>query len=81
MLKRLSSEYRGVAVDLRLLRPRTFLVNLIGETSRPGALEVSATSRASEILAESYFGPNASRRNVEVRRRTPQGEQPRSAWT
>jgi protein involved in polysaccharide export with SLBB domain len=75
VLKRLSSEYRGVSVDLRLLRPRTFLVNLIGETTRPGALEISAASRASEILTEGLFGPTASRRNVEIQRRTPQGEQ------
>ena len=74
VLKRLSSEYRGVSVDLRLLRPRTFLVNLIGETSRQGALEISATSRASEVLSEAVFGPNASRRNVEVRRRAAAGE-------
>jgi protein involved in polysaccharide export with SLBB domain len=72
--QRLSVEYRGVSVDLRLLRPRTFLVYMIGETSQPGAHEVSATSRASELLTESLFGEAASRRNVEVRRRTPQGE-------
>ncbi len=74
VLHRLSSEYRGVFVDLRLLHPRSFLVNLIGETTRPGALEVSATSRASEVLSESFFNATASRRNVEVRRRTSQGE-------
>jgi polysaccharide biosynthesis/export protein len=72
--QRLSVEYRGVSVDLRLLRPRTFLVYMIGETSSPGPHEVSATSRASELLTESLFGEAASRRNVEVRRRTPQGE-------
>jgi polysaccharide export outer membrane protein len=72
--QRLSVEYRGVSVDLRLLRPRTFLVYMIGETSQPGAHEVSATSRASELLTESLFNESASRRNVEIRRRTPQGE-------
>src|SRR6185369_7992666 len=46
--QRLSVEYRGVNVDLRLLRPRTFLVYMIGETTAPGPHEVSATSRASE---------------------------------
>jgi polysaccharide biosynthesis/export protein len=72
--QRLSVEYRGVSVDLRLLRPRTFLVYMIGETSQPGPHEVSATSRASELLTESLFNEAASRRNVEVRRRSPQGE-------
>jgi protein involved in polysaccharide export with SLBB domain len=71
---RLSREYRGVAVDLRLLRPRSFLVKLIGETSQPGAHEVSAINRASEVLTEALFSARASRRNVELRRRTPEGE-------
>src|SRR6185503_7947112 len=58
----------------RLLRPRTFLVYMIGETTAPGPHEVSATSRASELLTESLFNESASRRNVEIRRRSPQGE-------
>lgn len=74
VLQRIAVEYRGVAIDLRLLRPRSLLVYLAGETSHPGALEVSAASRASEVLGESLFGGNASRRYVEIRRRTPQGE-------
>jgi protein involved in polysaccharide export with SLBB domain len=72
--QRLSVEYRGVSVDLRLLRPRTFLVYMIGETTSPGAHEVSATSRASEVLTEALFSEAASRRSVEVRRSSPQGE-------
>jgi len=72
--QRLSTEYRGVSVDLRLLRPRTFLVYMVGETSQPGPVEVSATARASEVLREQLFNEAASRRNVEIRRRTPQGE-------
>jgi protein involved in polysaccharide export with SLBB domain len=35
---------------------------------------VSAVSRASEVLNDGLFGPSASRRNVELQRRTPQGE-------
>jgi polysaccharide export outer membrane protein len=72
--QRMSVEYRGVSVDLRLLRARSFLVYLVGETSQPGAREVSATSRASEFLSEGLFNDAASRRNLEIRRRTPQGE-------
>ncbi len=74
VLQRISVEYRGVAIDLRLLRPRTLLVYLVGETARPGALEVSAASRASEVLVEGLFNSFASRRNIEIRRRTPQGD-------
>ena len=72
--QRLTVEYRGVSVDLRLLRPRTFLVYMIGETTSPGPREVWATSRVSELLNDALFTEAASRRNVEVRRRTPQGE-------
>jgi protein involved in polysaccharide export with SLBB domain len=72
--QRLSVEYKGVSVDLRLLRPRTFLVYFIGETSQPGPREVWATSRASELLNDALFSDAGSRRNVELRRRTPQGE-------
>jgi protein involved in polysaccharide export with SLBB domain len=75
VLRRIANEYRGVAIDLRLLRPRTLLVYLIGETTQPGALEVSAARRASEVLNESVFTPNGSRRNVELRRKTAQGEE------
>jgi len=72
--KRLSLEYRGAVVELRLMRPRTLLVTLAGESPRAGALEVSAASRASEVLTDALLGPNASRRRIELRRHTPQGE-------
>jgi protein involved in polysaccharide export with SLBB domain len=71
--QRLSVQYRGVSVDLRLLRPRTFLIYLIGETTSLGPHEVTATSRASEFLTESLFDESASRRNVEIRRKTAEG--------
>ena len=72
--QRLAVEYRGVSADLRLMRPRTFLVDLIGETTAQGPREVWATSRASELLNDALFTEASSRRNVEVRRRTAQGE-------
>jgi protein involved in polysaccharide export with SLBB domain len=72
--QRMSTEYRGVSVDLRLVRPRTFLIYLVGETSRQGPQEVSGTTRASELLGDTLFNGGASRRNVELRRRTPKGE-------
>lgn len=75
VLRRISTEYRDVAIDLRLLRPRGLLVYLIGETTQPGAIEFSAARRASEVLGDHLFTPNGSRRNVELRRTTPQGEE------
>ena len=74
VLARISKDYRGVTIDLRLMRPRQMLVYLIGETTVGGAHEVSAASRVSEVLADALFLPNGSRRNVELRRRTPKGE-------
>jgi polysaccharide export outer membrane protein len=74
VLQRIANEYRGVAIDLRLMRPRTLLVYLAGETSQAGPHPVSAASRASEVLAEALFNDRASRRNVEIRRRTRDGE-------
>lgn len=75
VLRRISSEYRSIAVDLRLLRPRTLLVYVIGETTQPGALEVSAARRVSEVLSDGLFTASGSRRNIELRRRTGQGEE------
>jgi protein involved in polysaccharide export with SLBB domain len=74
VLQRMSSEYRGITLELRLLRPRTLLILLAGETTRPGPLEVSAASRASEVLTDALLSPASSRRNIELRRRTPEGD-------
>jgi protein involved in polysaccharide export with SLBB domain len=73
--ERVGTEYKGVAIDLSLTRPRVMLVSLVGETRRNGAIEVVATTRASEVLVDTLFGQRASTRNIEIRRTTPQGEQ------
>jgi protein involved in polysaccharide export with SLBB domain len=75
VLRRIATAYRGVAIDLRLLRPRGLLVYLIGESTQPGVIEFSAARRASEVLTDNLFTPNGSRRNVELRRTTAQGEE------
>jgi protein involved in polysaccharide export with SLBB domain len=72
---RVGADYKGVAIDVSLTRPRVMLVNLVGETRRNGAIEVVATSRASEVLVDTLFGRRASTRNIEIRRSTPEGEQ------
>jgi protein involved in polysaccharide export with SLBB domain len=74
VVERVGADYKGVAIDLGLTRPRVMLVNLAGQTRRTGALEVVATSRATEVLVDTLFDRLASTRNVEIRRRTPQGE-------
>ena len=74
VLQRVSTEYRGVSIDLRLVRPRAMLVHITGQTRLAGVLDVPGTSRVSEILVDTVFAPHASRRNIEIRRQTPRGE-------
>jgi protein involved in polysaccharide export with SLBB domain len=71
---RVGADYKGVAIDVSLTRPRVMLVNLVGQTRRQGALEVVATSRASEVLVDTLFDRHSSTRNIEIRRSTPQGQ-------
>src|SRR5262249_14541388 len=40
VLQKVSGEYRGVSIDLRLVRPREMLVHLTGQSRLPGALVV-----------------------------------------
>lgn len=73
-VQRVGAVYRGVAPDLRLVRPRMMLVHLTGQTRLSGPLEVFATSRVGEILADTMFTDRASLRNIQVIRQTPAGE-------
>ncbi len=74
VLKRVSEEYRGVSIDLRLVRPRAMLIHITGQSRLSGALEVPGSRRVSEILVDTVFAPRASRRNIELRRQTATGE-------
>ena len=68
-LARLGQVFRGVETDLRLLRVRRFRVFVTGSVKRAGPVEVPATTRASEVLADAGLEDGASRRNVVVRHR------------
>ncbi|HYM80035.1 MAG TPA: SLBB domain-containing protein [Candidatus Limnocylindria bacterium] len=63
-----NTEYRGVDVDLQLAQVRNLRVDLTGEVKMPGALQLPATSRVSDVLATVELTERASRRNIEVRR-------------
>jgi protein involved in polysaccharide export with SLBB domain len=63
----IGNTFRGVSADLRLVRLRTFKVYVAGAVARPGPLEVTSVTRASEALVRADLNPNASRRNVAVR--------------
>ncbi len=73
VLQRVSNEYRGVNIDLRLVRPRVMLVHFTGQTRLQGALSVPAACRVSEVLVDSVLGDRPSRRNIVIRRKTEAG--------
>lgn len=61
--------FRDVRSDLRLVRLRTFKVYVAGLVSRGGAIEATPVARSSEALAVAGLAKDASRRNIEIRRR------------
>lgn len=60
-------QLRGVQVDIQLLRVRTMRLYLTGAVGSPGAVELPATSRVSDLVPVAATTGGASRRNVEVR--------------
>lgn len=62
--------FRGVQADLRLVRLRTFRVYVAGLVSRQGAVDVTPVTRASEAISSVGLAAGASRRNIEIRRRS-----------
>jgi protein involved in polysaccharide export with SLBB domain len=59
-----------VDVDLRLSRVRTMRIFLTGDVAQPGSADVPAVHRVSEVLPAQAFAPGASRRNIEIVRRS-----------
>jgi protein involved in polysaccharide export with SLBB domain len=66
LIGRLRPQFRGVDVDVRLDRPRTFIVYLSGEVQSPGPVPVVAASRVSHLLAGASLPEKASRRQIQV---------------
>ena len=53
-----------------LIEPRTFLVQVVDDVARPGSYPARAVERVATLINRAGgFGPNASRRRIEVRRR------------
>lgn len=53
-----------------LVEPRTFLVQVVDDVVRPGSYPARAVERVATLINRAGgFGPNASRRRIEVRRR------------
>ena len=62
-----SRTFRGVSGDLRLVRLRSFKLYVAGSVARPGAIEVTSVTRASEALGRIGLSNVASRRNIQLR--------------
>ncbi|WP_243337761.1 SLBB domain-containing protein [Anaeromyxobacter soli] len=62
--------YPRLSFDVTLAEPRTFLVQVVDDVKRPGSYPARALDRVASLIARAGgFGPNASRRRIEIRRR------------
>jgi protein involved in polysaccharide export with SLBB domain len=66
LLARMGRQYRGVSIDLRLARPRTFRVYVTGQVKEPGALEANGAMRVADVVSSKMMLDAASRRRIEV---------------
>lgn len=66
MLEVMRREYRGVRIEVELVRPRVFRINVTGLVQRPGAVEAQGTARVSDVLAGAGIAANGSRRRVQL---------------
>jgi protein involved in polysaccharide export with SLBB domain len=72
----LAKFYAETRISVDLIEVRTFRVHLLGHVMAPGAFEVAATSRASDLLEfQAEARPGASLRGMTLRRRN--GEEQR----
>jgi len=67
--RKVGEMFRDVNCDLRLERVRRFRVFVSGEVARPGAVEVTPVTRASEAVSAAGLNPGASTRNITLRHR------------
>ena len=62
--------YPKLGFGVTLIEPRTFLVQVVDDVGRPGSYPAKAVERVATLINRAGgFGPNASRRRIEVRRR------------
>ncbi|WP_176062238.1 polysaccharide biosynthesis/export family protein [Anaeromyxobacter diazotrophicus] len=62
--------YPRLSFDVTLAEPRTFLVQVVDDVARPGSYPSRAIERVAAAIGKAGgFGPSASKRRVEVRRR------------
>lgn len=66
VLARMRNEFRGVNMDLRLVRPRTFRVYLTGQVRQPGPIDATGVHRVADVLTPGMLLDDASQRRIEV---------------
>jgi len=66
VIERMKREFRGVNMDLRLVRPRQFRVYLTGQVKETGPQAVRGGSRLTDALTPSMLLDNGSRRRIDV---------------
>jgi polysaccharide biosynthesis/export protein len=66
VIQRLESKFRGVNMDLRLARPRQFLVYISGQVKSPGALVATGANRVFDLVGPGILQDDASQRHIEV---------------
>ena len=66
VIERMKREFRGVNMDLRLVRPRQFRVYLTGQVKSTGPQAVRGGSRLTDALTPSMLLDNGSRRRIEL---------------
>jgi polysaccharide biosynthesis/export protein len=69
MVQSLAKEYRGVSIDIRLDRLRTFRVYLTGRVKQGGAQLATGTTRVADLIKAENMEANASLRRIDVLRR------------
>lgn len=64
---RIKGALRGVGVDFQLVVPRTFRIYLTGELRYSGPRLTTAANRLADVLPDTLFTTQSSRRRIEVR--------------
>jgi polysaccharide biosynthesis/export protein len=74
VLERMRAEFRGVNMDLRLARPRTYRIYLTGQVRNPGPREASGSHRVADVLEPGQLFETSSLRNITLEHRDGERE-------
>jgi protein involved in polysaccharide export with SLBB domain len=69
VLRTVRRYYPGLKADMSLVKPRQFVVHVVGDVKKPGLYQANARRRVSSIIIEAG-GSTGSIRRIDIRRRT-----------